>query len=127
MIEIGLYQENSSCKWKEISQIKENLMALNKEQEEIYRKAMDEAKKELDGVDSRMQEEIQKARQRLADLQDSKKHFRQIYEGTALLLGIQVEPEEKSELSKEEPAEGTKGKDDEEESEKAGAAQAQSA
>ena len=69
-------------------------MALNKEQEEIYKKAMNEAKKELDGVDSCMQEEIQKARQRLAELQESKKQHRQIYEGTAQLLGIEVEPEE---------------------------------
>jgi hypothetical protein len=69
-------------------------MALSKDQEEIYRKAMDAAKKELDSVDEKMQEEIQKARQRLADLQESKKQHRQIYEGTALLLGIEVEPEE---------------------------------
>ncbi|MBN1222995.1 MAG: hypothetical protein JXB23_07080 [Candidatus Aminicenantes bacterium] len=74
-------------------------MALKKEQEEIYRKAMDEAKKELDSVDEKMQEEIQKARQQLAELQESKKHYRQIYEGTAQLLGIDVEPEEKNSLA----------------------------
>ena len=88
-------------------------MAISKEQEEIYKKAMDEAKKELDSVDSRMQDEIQKARQKLAELQESKKHYRQIYEGTALLLGIQVEPEEETDLSqKEESSEETKGKDE---------------
>ncbi|MGD9347219.1 MAG: hypothetical protein PVH84_15240 [Candidatus Aminicenantes bacterium] len=101
-------------------------MALNKEQEEIYKKAMDEAKKELDSVDSKMQEEIQKARQKLAELQESKKHYRQIYEGTALLLGIQVEPEEESDLSQdEESSEEKKGKD--EGSSDAEAARAQSA
>ena len=98
-------------------------MALNKEQEEIYKKAMNEAKKELDGVDSRMQEEIQKARQRLAELQESKKHYRQIYEGTALLLGIEVEPEEESEIPQaEQMAEEKEGKES-----KAEAIQAQSA
>ena len=100
-------------------------MALNKEQEETYKKAMNEAKKELDGVDSKMQEEIQKARQKLADLQESKKHYRQIYEGTALLLGLEVEPEEESELPQAEQATGEK--EGEDESDKAEAAPAQSA
>ncbi len=99
-------------------------MALNKEQEETYKKAMNEAKKELDGVDSKMQEEIQKARQKLADLQESKKHYRQIYEGTALLLGLEVEPEEESELPQAEQA--TEEKEGEDDSDKAEAAQVQS-
>jgi len=103
-------------------------MALNTEQEEIYKKAMNEAKKELDGVDSYMQEEIQKARQKLADLQESKKHYRQIYEGTALLLGVEVEPEEDSELPQaEQMTEENKGKEGEEESGKEEAVQTQSA
>ena len=101
-------------------------MALNKEQEEIYKKAMNEAKKELDGVDSNMQEEIQKARQKLAELQESKKHYRQIYEGTALLLGIEVEPEEDSELPQAEQMSEEK-KEKEGQEEPAEAAQAQSA
>ena len=103
-------------------------MALKKEQEEIYKKAMDEAKKELDNVDSNMQEEIQKARQKLAELQESKKHYRQIYEGTALLLGIEVEPEEESDLPPEEqPTEDKKGKEGDDGSGKAEATQAQTA
>lgn len=101
-------------------------MALNKEQEEIYKKAMDAAKKELDNVDSNMQEEIQKARQKLAELQESKKHYRQIYEGTALLLGIEVEPEEESDLPQaDQSTEGKKGKEGGDGSDKAEAAQAQ--
>jgi ElaB/YqjD/DUF883 family membrane-anchored ribosome-binding protein len=128
MTEIKLSQWDSSCEWKEISQLKENVMAINKEQEDIYKKAMNEAKKELDGVDSRMQEEIQKARQRLAELQESKKHYRQIYEGTALLLGIEVEPEEESELPQaEQMTEEKEGKEEQADSGKAQAVQAQSA
>jgi hypothetical protein len=120
MTEIRLHKRESSCEWKEISQTKERVMALNKEQEEIYKKAMNEAKKELDGVDSNMQEEIQKARQKLAELQESKKHYRQIYEGTALLLGIEVEPEEDSEVPEaEQMAEEKKEKEGQEDSAKA--------
>ena len=103
-------------------------MALSKEQEDVYKKAMDEAKKELDNVDSNMQEEIQKARQKLAELQESKKHYRQIYEGTALLLGIKVEPEEESDLSQaEQPTEEKKGKEGEDDSGKEETVQVQTA
>ena len=41
-----------------------------------------------------MEKEIQKAREKLANLQDSKRSFRQLYEGAARLLGIKVEVEE---------------------------------
>jgi hypothetical protein len=104
---------------------------LNKEQEEIYRKAMEAAKKELDSVDENMQEEIQKARQRLAELQESKKHYRQIYEGTALLLGLKVEPEEETSLKGAKSKDKTKtkekqGSEDDEEADKSQSAEAQS-
>ena len=69
-------------------------MALTKDQEELYRKTMDEAKKQLEQIDGDMAKEIQKIRQKLAELQESKKSFRQIYEGAAQLLGIEIEPEE---------------------------------
>ena len=72
-------------------------MALTKDQEELYRKTMDEAKKQLEQIDGDMAKEIQKIRQKLAELQESKKSFRQIYEGAAQLLGIEIEPEEDKE------------------------------
>lgn len=76
-------------------------MALTKEQEELYRKTMEEAKKQLEQIDGDMAKEIQKIRQKLAELQESKKSFRQIYEGAAQLLGIEVEPEEEEEKDEE--------------------------
>lgn len=69
-------------------------MALTKEQEDLYKKTMEEAKRQLDGIDGEMEKELQKARERLAKLQESKKSFRQIYVGTAELLGIKVEIED---------------------------------
>jgi uncharacterized membrane-anchored protein YhcB (DUF1043 family) len=70
---------------------KENIMALTKEQEELYRKTMAEAKAQYDSIDEEMETEIQKTRETLAKLQESKKSFQQIYESTAKLLGIKVE------------------------------------
>ena len=66
-------------------------MPLTKEQEELYKKTMDEAKTQFENIDAEMEQEIQKTREILANLQASKKHFQQIYEATANLLGIEVE------------------------------------
>jgi ElaB/YqjD/DUF883 family membrane-anchored ribosome-binding protein len=74
-------------------------MSLTKEQEDLYKKTMNEAKSQLDGIDGEMEKELQKARERLAKLQESKKSFKQIYVGTAELLGIEVKIEEDDEDS----------------------------
>ena len=71
-------------------------MALNKEQEDLYRKTMDEVKKQLDSIDSLVEQELQKVREKLAQLQESKKNLKMVYEGTAKLLGIELESEEDS-------------------------------
>jgi hypothetical protein len=78
---------------------KENMMALSKEQEDLYRKTMEEAKGQLETIDDEMEKEIQKARERLAKLQESKRSFRQLYEGAARLLGVKIEEEDDSEQS----------------------------
>lgn len=72
-------------------------MALSKQQEELYRKTMEEAKSQLESIDDEMEKELQRARERLAKLQESKQSFRQLYEGAARLLGIEVEREEEEE------------------------------
>jgi len=78
-------------------------MGLTKKQEELYRQTMEEAKSQLDTIDDEMEKEIQKARERLAKLQESKESFRQLYEGAARLLGEEVEVEEESEQDKQPP------------------------
>jgi len=80
-------------------------MALSKEQEALYRKTMEETKKQFDGIEAEMQKEIQKTREKLAKLQESKKSFAQIYEGTAKLLGIEAELEEYAKKEQLESAE----------------------
>ena len=66
-------------------------MKVSKEQEDLYKKTMEAAKKELVEMDSQMEKELQKIREKLAEMQESKKYFRQIYEGAAQLLGIEFE------------------------------------
>jgi signal transduction histidine kinase len=76
---------------------KESEMALNKDQEDLYRKTMDEVKKQLDSIDSLVEQELQKVRETLAQLQESKKTLKMVYEGTARLLGIETEFEGETE------------------------------
>lgn len=66
-------------------------MPLTKEQEDLYKKTMEEAKTQFENIDTEMEQEIQKTREILANLQASKKHFQQIYQATANLLGVEVE------------------------------------
>jgi ElaB/YqjD/DUF883 family membrane-anchored ribosome-binding protein len=72
-------------------------MGLSKELEELYRRTMDEVKKQLDDIDGQVEQELQKVRERLAHLQESKKSLKMVYEGTAKLLGLEVEPDEEAE------------------------------
>jgi len=69
-------------------------MGLSKDQEELYKRTMGEVKRQLDNLDDEVEKELQKVRRRLADLQESKKSLKMVYEGTAKLLGIEVESED---------------------------------
>jgi hypothetical protein len=69
-------------------------MGLNKDQEELYKRTMGEVKRQLDNLDDEVEKELQKVRRRLAELQESKKSLKMVYEGTAKLLGIEVESED---------------------------------
>jgi len=71
-------------------------MALTKEQEDLYRKTMADVKHQLEHLDEEVEKELQKVRRRLAELQDSKKSLKMVYEGTAKLLGIELETEEEA-------------------------------
>jgi len=71
-------------------------MGLSKEQEDLYKKTMSEVKHQLDHLDEEVEKELQKVRKRLADLQDSKKSLKMVYEGTARLLGLELEAEEEA-------------------------------
>jgi len=72
-------------------------MAVSKEKEELYKKMMEDAKNQLKEIDAQMQEEIQKIREKLAELQAAKKNFKQVYDGAAKILGIQTKLEDEEE------------------------------
>jgi len=72
-------------------------MAVSKEKEDLYKKMMEDAKSQLKDLDKQMQEEIQKIREKLAELQAAKKNFKQVYDGAAKILGIKTKLEEEEE------------------------------
>lgn len=89
-------------------------MSLTRELEELYKKTMEEAKKQLDTIDEEMEKEIQKTRTILAQIQESKRAFQHIYEGIAELLGIEVETNEEKddELAAKEKGDEAKNKEE---------------
>ncbi|HPL14502.1 MAG TPA: hypothetical protein PK207_09885 [Candidatus Aminicenantes bacterium] len=66
-------------------------MSMTKDQEALYRRTLDDVKKQLDQLDEEVEIELQKVRLRLAELQESKKSLKKVYEGIANLLGIELE------------------------------------
>ncbi len=69
-------------------------MAVSEEKEELYKRMMEDAKGQLKDIDNQMQQEIQKIREKLAELQAAKKNFKQVYDGAAKILGIRTEIED---------------------------------
>jgi ABC-type Zn uptake system ZnuABC Zn-binding protein ZnuA len=79
-------------------------MAVSKEKEELYKKMMEDAKSQLKEIDDQMQEEIQKIREKLAELQAAKKNFQQVYDGAAKILGIETKLEDEEESNNSDPS-----------------------
>ena len=72
-------------------------MPLNTDQEALYRKTMQEVRKQLASLDGQIEKELQLVREKLAALQEQKKTYKLILEGTAKLLGLEMEIEEEGE------------------------------
>ncbi len=63
-------------------------MDLSKEQRKFYEETREMARKEIEDIDRKIQEELDRVKQRLIELQNSKKATRQIYDGACLRLGV---------------------------------------
>ncbi len=71
-------------------------MAISKEQEELYKKTMEDVKAQLAAIDAEVEKELQRVRQTLAQLQEQKKSLKMVYDGIAKLLGVESDLEEDS-------------------------------
>ncbi|HNS05675.1 MAG TPA: hypothetical protein PLB50_05100 [Candidatus Saccharicenans sp.] len=71
-------------------------MGISKEQEELYKKTLEDVRSQLSAIDAEVERELQRVRQTLAQLQEQKKSLKMVYQGIAKLLGIESDLEEDS-------------------------------
>ena len=63
-------------------------MALSKEQVQFYQTTLDMTKKNINDINSQIEEELANVKIRLAELQNSKNAAKQIYDGACKMLGV---------------------------------------
>jgi phage shock protein A len=71
-------------------------MGISKDQEDLYKRTMEDVRAQLAVIDSEVEKELQRVRQNLAQLQEQKKSLKMVYDGIAKLLGIESDLEEES-------------------------------
>ena len=72
-------------------------MSLSDEQRKFYENTLKVTKVEIDQLESEIQAELAKVKERLAELQNAQKAARQMYAAACLRLGIQNDLEEAEE------------------------------
>ena len=60
----------------------------------FYETTLKEAKKQIEIIDAKIEEELARVKETINNLQEQKKAVRQIYDGAALVLGAKNEFEE---------------------------------
>jgi hypothetical protein len=68
-------------------------MALSKEQVQFYQTTLEMTKKNINDINSQIEEELANVKIRLAELQNSKNAAKQIYDGACKMLGVDNELE----------------------------------
>lgn len=64
---------------------------LNDENKPFYENALRETKKQIEIIDSTIEEELARVKETINVLQEQKKAVRQIYDGIAVVLGVKNE------------------------------------
>lgn len=62
----------------------------------FYENALKESKKQMEIIDSKIDEELARVKETINGLQEQKKAIRKIYDGAALVLGVANEFEDES-------------------------------
>lgn len=72
-------------------------MALSKEQAQFYQQTLEMTKKQIGDLNSQIEDELAKVKERLAELQSSKNAAKQIYDGACKILGVENDIEKEDE------------------------------
>jgi hypothetical protein len=73
---------------------------IGEENRTFFENTLEEAKKQIEIIDAKIEEELARVKETINQLQEDKKALRQIYDGAALMLGT------KNEFEGEDEAEG---------------------
>jgi hypothetical protein len=63
-------------------------MQMNQEQQKLYSQTMENAFQQMEGIDQDIEEELERTREKLNELKESKKVFEQIYDSASRLLEL---------------------------------------
>jgi hypothetical protein len=72
-------------------------MALSNEQTQFYQTTMEMTRKQIDDLNSQIEEELARVKERLAELQVAKNAAKQIYDGACKMLGVENDLEKEEE------------------------------
>jgi transcription termination factor NusB len=72
-------------------------VALNDKQKKFYQDAFQQTKDEIKDIDSQIEAELAKVKERLAELQEAKKAALQMHAAACMRLGVKNEFEEEGE------------------------------
>jgi uncharacterized protein YPO0396 len=76
-------------------------MALSKDQAQFYQHTLEMTRKQIADLNSQIEEELAKVKERLAELQNAKNAAKQIYDGACKILGIENDLEKEEEATAE--------------------------
>jgi hypothetical protein len=76
-------------------------MALSKDQAQFYQTTLEMTRKQINDLNSQIEEELAKVKERLAELQNSKNAAKQIYDGACKILGVENDLEKEEDVSGE--------------------------
>ena len=76
-------------------------MALTKEQTQFYQHPLEMTRKQINDLNSQIEEELARVKERLAELQNSKNAAKQIYDGACKILGLENDLEKEEDSASE--------------------------
>jgi hypothetical protein len=76
-------------------------MALSKEQAQFYQTTLEMTRKQINDLNSQIEDELAKVKERLAELQNSKNAAKQIYDGACKILGVENDLEKDDDRASE--------------------------
>ncbi len=72
---------------------------LSKDQQKFYENAIEMAKRHIEEIATKMDEELSRVRERLAELKNERENVRRIYDSACAMLGVENEMEKREEAA----------------------------